>query len=77
MTKIYVRAGVSEQTVKLSDGEQAYMHVQKQADCLRYVFEFPKHSHNRFWYDGDVLNNDTEINVRTVGNSERYQIIVY
>lgn len=76
MTKIYTRPDNQDQEVKLSDGRQAYMHIEKEPNSFRYVFKFPTHAHHSFWCDGNTLKSGTEVEVHTIDGPERFQILV-
>lgn len=76
MTKIYVQPVNKNQDVKLSDGHEGYMRVEREPHGFRYDFEFSAHYHHSFWYDGPNLKNGFEIMVHTIDGPEKFQILV-
>lgn len=76
MTKIYVRPVNKDQDVKLSDGREGYLHIERENHSYRYVFKFSVHAHHSFWYEGVQLPNGLEVEVHTIDGPERYKILV-
>ena len=73
MTTIYMHPTKSFEMVKLSDGSQASVDVEKTPEGPRYQFWFKGHTHSDFWCD-DSLKNGQKISVESINGPEEFQI---